>query len=294
MARAVYRTSSPTSTSARGPFGQTAELREASRHLFETLRFDRQDLDRLRQLGRRVAAESRDREADRRERVLELVRHLSRALAQSRGAFRFERACSAQLQLAGHVAHSSPQHLEFRRAASRRRRRQRLASPDARRPADELLQRATQTSAQMSRHARGDDADDAAPRRPWPGPGAAPLSRATKSVCAREHDALSQRFLVHVQRRAAARRSGGRHAWSPRPPFAARRRAVPRCRRADEGKHERAGGAPGERDQDRRDEGEAHQDQKEAAAEPDTLHRRSVRNARDSGFGVKHTDCAGP
>ena len=39
-------------------------------------------------------------------------------------------------------------------------------------------------------------------------------------------------------------------------------------------------------------EGKRQKNEEEAAAEPDTLHRCSVREARESGFGSKHTNCA--
>ena len=53
---------------------------------------------------------------------------------------------------------------------------------------------------------------------------------------------------------------------------------------------ERARGGPCKRDENRRNEGEGQQNEEEAAAEPDTLHRCSVREARDTRFAVKHTD----
>src|SRR5579872_5337174 len=61
-----------------GAFWKTSELGKAARHLFESLRLDRQHLDRLGELRGCIAAQSRDRESNRRQRVLELVRDLSR------------------------------------------------------------------------------------------------------------------------------------------------------------------------------------------------------------------------
>src|SRR5262245_16435952 len=72
--------------------GKPAELREASRERLETLGFGLQHVDRLGQIGRRVAAQSRDGEANRRQRILELVRNLSRALTKRRGPLGFEGA----------------------------------------------------------------------------------------------------------------------------------------------------------------------------------------------------------
>jgi len=87
------------------------------------------------------------------------LRHLPRAFAQGGGAFRFQRARPSELELAGHLAHSAPQHLELRRAAARRRRRQRFAAPDALRPSDELLQWPAEIAREVSRDARSHESD---------------------------------------------------------------------------------------------------------------------------------------
>ena len=73
-------------------FGQSAEQREAARHLLQPLRLRLEHVDRLAQRLRRLAPQPRDGEADRRQRVLQLVRHLPRRLPQRRRALGLQRA----------------------------------------------------------------------------------------------------------------------------------------------------------------------------------------------------------
>ena len=91
------------------------------------------------QLRRRVAPQPRDGEADRRERILELVRHLPRRLAQRRARSASSARTRPSRELRRHLAHPVAQHHELRRAlaaagrrAAARRDRSSPSTPPAR------------------------------------------------------------------------------------------------------------------------------------------------------------------
>src|SRR5712671_2947721 len=155
----------------RRTFGQLPKFGEAPRHAIETLRFHRDDIDVILQRLRRLSAQASKREADRRQRILDLVRDSSCALPECVEALRLDRLTSAVLELRHHFAHASSQRLELRRApysagrdldgraalaifagtarddGTLGRRRQGLTMTNELGPADQLVQRPAQLSA---------------------------------------------------------------------------------------------------------------------------------------------------
>src|SRR6185437_1010638 len=143
----------------RRSFGQATELREAARSALQPLRFDRENFHRFRELGWRAAAETIDGETNRGQRILELVRNLTCALAKSSQAFRFDGALTPQIERdRGHLE-SLSEYLEFRRAAPSRRRWQLLTASYQLGPVHQLIDRPAQLPAQMSRNARRAESD---------------------------------------------------------------------------------------------------------------------------------------
>src|SRR5262245_12875378 len=252
-------------------FRQSSELREAFCDRLESLRLDREHLDRFAEFWRDVATKTVHREANRCERILELVRDLPRGLSQRRGAFGLERARATQLQLFCHFAHSRAKHLEFRRASARWSVGQGLCTFDGRSPTNELGERTAQVSTQVPRDSQRDDADDEHHKQ---GREHQLLRGATEDEfrLPRQHRTLAQRFFV-IFESGALSGSQWRGAKAVDRSLAAHRRAVPGSRVPEKWKHERTSRAPGERDEDRRNECEGQQDEKEAAAESDTLHQ---------------------
>jgi hypothetical protein len=140
------------------PFGEPPELREAPCQLFQPRGFDGENLDTLLETRRRVAPQTIDRETDRGQRVLQLVRDLSRRLTQRRQAFRLERCASAALQPGRHLAHPVTQYLELRRARPLGIFGERLRACDALGPPDELANIVERLSIL---HVAGDVTEDA-------------------------------------------------------------------------------------------------------------------------------------
>src|SRR3954469_2197474 len=158
----------------RRTLGQTTELRKAPRHSIEPLRLHRDDIDILLQRVGRLTAQPRQREPDRSQRILDLVRDPARALPERVQTLGFHRLPPPVLELGDHLAHAAAQSLEFGRALHPARRdfdrsapvvavsmrprderrlrwrRQRLAVPDQLRPAHQLFERPTQLPAQMA------------------------------------------------------------------------------------------------------------------------------------------------
>src|SRR5206468_12845211 len=98
-----------------------------------------------------------DGEPKRCQRILELVRDLTRYLTQRGGALRLDLTRPSQLELARHIPHPLPQEFEFRCALARRPVGNRLSSADSLGPSNELLQGPAQIPAQMTSYARRDD-----------------------------------------------------------------------------------------------------------------------------------------
>src|SRR6185437_2572742 len=106
---------------------QTAELREVARHLLQSTRFGIQHFHDIREPGVGLALESRNRQANGGERILQLVRHATRGFAERLEPSGLDLACPRRGQFAGHLAHARTQDLELGRPAPRRALRRLLA-----------------------------------------------------------------------------------------------------------------------------------------------------------------------
>ena len=259
----------------RGAVGQAAELREAARHRLEPRRLRREHLHRVGLRRRRVASQPLDGEADRRERVLELVRHAARRLAER-------------------LARAPPRaRARGRRASSRaivRMRRRSVPNSGAprgsgssgsgcprlheRRPPHQLVERAAELPAQVPRdarrdhgqHHRAEHADDEhararrAARRSCTG---APARASARSSCSCASSAARCRRAASTRRAARERRARARpsppRAPTPRSPLTSgsARLTVP---------------GPQQREEHRGAYGEEQQDGEQARAEPVSLH----------------------
>ena len=261
------------------PFRQSPELREAPCHHLEPLRLRVQHVDRFRQLRRRLPAQPRHREPDRRERILEFVRHLSRRLAQRGRTLRLECSRAPKPQLARHLSHPVPQEHELRRPLSRRPIRQRFTALDRGRPPNELAQRTAQVAAQVTRHPGRDHREEQ--RR-------AQGHERCRDGCTPRHQELHlsppqqpfiQRALVLREQRPLRRI----HRCPPRRAQRARPRArdpLHRRHGAEQRQGAHHGELPRHGEHDRRDEREGEKDDEKTGAKADLLHGHSVRGTQ--------------
>ena len=175
-------------------------------------------------------------------------------------------------QLRRHLAHPVAQDDELRRSLSRRTLRQRLAAPDRLRPSHQLAQRPAQIAAQVSRHARRDDAEEQ--RRTERG-----QRRHRRRAPRHQELHLPRAQQPLVERTLRARPAGARcpaTAAPPAPPLIARspdrRDPLHRRRRPEQRQRPNHRQLPRRRENDRRDEREGEEDQEETSAETDLLH----------------------
>ena len=207
----------------RGAVGQAAELREAARHALQARGLRGEHLHDLALRGRRVASQPLDREADRRQRVLELVRDAARGLAERLRALRLQRACAPLGQRARHRAHATAQRAELGRAARLGLVGHGLAGLHERGPSHDLVERATELPTQMSCDARG--ADDQQRHGEQPGRRAARDPHAARRSCSGAPARAIRAAPARARRTRARRRcpSAGRarapaRAHPSRPP----------------------------------------------------------------------------
>src|SRR5450759_74792 len=163
----------------RRTLGQSPELGETPRHAIETRRLHLDDVDIFLQRRGSLVAQAGKREPYGRERILDLVRHSSRAFPECVEPVSYTNLTLTVLELRHHLTHAASERLEFGRAAhparsdlngrppsgaavlsrSARydralgRRRKRLTVSNDLRPSHQLVERAAQLPAEMSRHA---------------------------------------------------------------------------------------------------------------------------------------------
>ena len=140
--------------------GQPPQRRELARHLLDAPRLAVDDLEQLALVGARVRVQAPHREAQRGERVLELVRDLARDVAEGAQLRRLDLARPGRLEFARHPVEGVPQDLELRRAARLGRRRQRRAAGQQAGPGHQFVDGPRELAREGRRQLHGAAADE--------------------------------------------------------------------------------------------------------------------------------------